>query len=137
MDLYKISLVEGSDEILKEVKLSSSTNRRQLLGCLLKPPNEFLTISETPKRPYIIGLTGGIASGKSAISQFLKDQGCEIADCDKIVHELYDGNTSFSKDIAEAFGSDMVSNGTVDRKKLGAVVFQDRVIPKLSRSITI
>jgi phosphopantetheine adenylyltransferase/dephospho-CoA kinase len=124
LDIHKIDLVEGSNEILKEVKLSSSSNRFQLLGSLLKRPNDFLSKSD---KPYVIGLTGGIASGKSAISNFLAQNGCEIADCDKIVHELYDGNTKFTKAIAENFGEDMISNGTVDRKKLGSVVFQDRV----------
>lgn len=127
LHLEKISLVEGSDEILKEVKLSSSSRRHQLLGSLLKAPNEYLSRSEESKKPYVIGLTGGIASGKSSISKVLSENGCEIADADKIVHELYDGNTEFTKTIAKEFGQEMVANGKVDRKKLGTVVFEDRV----------
>lgn len=76
MAVEKISLVEGSDEILKEVKLSSSSRRLQLLGTLLKAPNEFLSHSDKPSTPYVIGLTGGIASGKSSISKFLAQNGC-------------------------------------------------------------
>uniref|UniRef100_A0A914YYM3 Cytidyltransferase-like domain-containing protein n=1 Tax=Panagrolaimus superbus TaxID=310955 RepID=A0A914YYM3_9BILA len=125
LDIQKIELVEGSDEILKEVKLSSSSQRYQLLGSLLKPPNEFLSTT-TSTVPYVIGLTGGIAAGKSSISKFLAENGCEIADCDKIVHELYDGNPKFTKAISEEFGVDTISNGTVDRKKLGSIVFQNR-----------
>jgi phosphopantetheine adenylyltransferase/dephospho-CoA kinase len=124
LDIQKIELVEGSNEILKEVKLSSSSQRYQLLGSLLKPPNEFL--STKPAKPYVIGLTGGIASGKSSISKYLAENGCEIADCDKIVHELYDGNEKFTKAISEEFGADTILNGIVDRKRLGSIVFQDR-----------
>ena len=124
MTIYKIPLVEGSDEILKEVKISSSTRRREVLGTLLKPPNDDPSL---PKKPYVIGLTGGIAAGKTHISKFLEKNGCEIADADKIVHELYDGNTEFTKKIAETFGEDLVENGKVDRKKLGEIVFKDTV----------
>uniref|UniRef100_A0AC34GCE5 Cytidyltransferase-like domain-containing protein n=1 Tax=Panagrolaimus sp. ES5 TaxID=591445 RepID=A0AC34GCE5_9BILA len=126
LDIQKIELVEGNDEILKEVKLSSSSQRHQLLGSLLKPPNEFLSTTTKSNIPYVIGLTGGIAAGKSSISKFLAENGCEIADCDKIVHELYDGNPKFTKAISEEFGADTISNGTVDRKKLGSIVFLNR-----------
>uniref|UniRef100_A0AC35FBM3 Dephospho-CoA kinase n=1 Tax=Panagrolaimus sp. PS1159 TaxID=55785 RepID=A0AC35FBM3_9BILA len=141
LDIQKIELVEGSDEILKEVKLSSSSQRYQLLGSLLKPPNEFLSIKPT----YVTELTGGIASGKNSISKYLAENSCEIADCDKIVHELYDGKEKFTKAISEEFGADTISygivdrkklekefgadtisNGIVDRKRLGSIVFQNR-----------
>ena len=124
MAIHRIPLVEGSDEILKEVKISSSTRRREVLGTLIKPPNDDPSL---PKKPYVVGLTGGIASGKTHISKFLEKNGCEVADADKIVHELYDGNSEFTRKIAETFGEDVVENGKVNRKKLGEIVFKDNV----------
>lgn len=76
-----IKLLEGSDEILKEVKISSSTRRRESLGSLRKEVEE----KEEKKRPpYVVGLTGGIASGKKQICQILKEQGCEVSQGDRI-----------------------------------------------------
>ncbi|VDO46632.1 unnamed protein product, partial [Onchocerca flexuosa] len=60
LDLIKISLIDGKDELTGEYKLSSSTRRRALLGTFLKP----LKLEKFP-RPFVIGLTGGIASGKT------------------------------------------------------------------------
>lgn len=125
MAVEEITLVGGEeDTILNEKKVSSSIQRRQLLGRLLKEPNNDASI---PQKPYIIGLTGGIASGKTHISKYLEKNGCEIADADKIVHELYNGNEEFTSAIAENFGAEMIEDGKVDRKKLGQVVFKDKV----------
>lgn len=76
LDIHVIKLVEGADEILNENKISSSTRRRESLGTLRKPPN---ARGSRPKTPYLIGLTGGIASGKTHISQFLQKQGCDVS----------------------------------------------------------
>uniref|UniRef100_A0A7E4ZY55 CTP_transf_like domain-containing protein n=1 Tax=Panagrellus redivivus TaxID=6233 RepID=A0A7E4ZY55_PANRE len=124
MAIRRIDLVDGADEILHEVKLSSSTRRRQLLGTLLRAPDTDLP--GVPLKPYVIGLTGGIASGKTHISKFLKTHGCEVADCDAIVHELYAGLGTFTDDIAKEFGAECVVNGAVDRKKLGEIIFADK-----------
>lgn len=74
MDIDVIHLVDGEDTVLSETKLSSSARRRELLGSILRSP----VAKEIPAKPYVIGLTGGIASGKSHIAKFLATQGCEV-----------------------------------------------------------
>jgi dephospho-CoA kinase len=73
---------------------------------------------------YAIALTGGIATGKSSASKIFKSLGCEILDADKISHEILD---SEYENIAKIFGASLVVNQKVDRKALGAVVFDDKV----------
>jgi phosphopantetheine adenylyltransferase/dephospho-CoA kinase len=79
LNVHVIKLLECEilqDNILNEVKISSSAQRRQILGTLLrKPTYENMPISKTH---YVIGLTGGIASGKTHISKYLESQGCEV-----------------------------------------------------------
>ncbi|MCO7124821.1 dephospho-CoA kinase [Sporolactobacillus shoreicorticis] len=73
-----------------------------------------------------IGLTGGIASGKSTISHWLVQHGYPVIDADKISREIVaPGEPALAK-IAEQFGKTMIlPTGELDRKKLGALVFQD------------
>ena len=76
--------------------------------------------------PYIVGLTGGIGSGKSTVSSMLARRGAKIIDADAIVHELQRPGTEVFDEIVEAFGSDVVtSDGTLDRARLSSVVFAD------------
>ena len=71
----------------------------------------------------IIGLTGGIGSGKSTVSQYLAELGATIIDADKVGHEALT-RADVKKDIAVAFGREVFGpDGEVDRKKLGPVVF--------------
>lgn len=74
----------------------------------------------------IIGLTGGIASGKSTASRFFKEKGLPIIDADAIAHQLMaPGEVNYSK-IMEEYGTEVLaSDGTVDRKRLGSLVFSD------------
>ncbi|MDR1976220.1 MAG: dephospho-CoA kinase [Campylobacteraceae bacterium] len=71
---------------------------------------------------YII-LTGGIASGKSSVSKMLSENGFSVVDADKIAHEVLNKKID---EITNAFGSEFVKNGEIDRKKLGALVFKDK-----------
>ncbi|MFC2044359.1 dephospho-CoA kinase [Chloroflexota bacterium] len=72
----------------------------------------------------VIGLTGGIGSGKSTVSRFLMELGAMIIDADKVGHEAYEPNTETWREIVAAFGDDIVTlNGEIDRKKLGEIVF--------------
>ena len=72
----------------------------------------------------VIGLTGGIGSGKSTVSQFLAELGVIIVDADKIGHEVFKPGTEAWREVVSAFGKQMVaSDGTIDRKKLGTIVF--------------
>ena len=74
----------------------------------------------------IIGLTGGIASGKSLVSQQLVELGAVVVDADKLGHETYRTGTETYRAVAEAFGPDVVGpDGEIDRRALGAKVFGD------------
>jgi dephospho-CoA kinase len=74
----------------------------------------------------VIGLTGGIASGKSTISSALAERGATVFDADKVGHEVYRPNTEGWRRVVEAFGDRIVGeDGEIDRKALGAIVFGD------------
>jgi len=74
----------------------------------------------------VIGLTGGIASGKSLVSQQLADHGAVIIDADKIGHQAYRQGTEPYRAVVAAFGHDIVGpDGEIDRRTLGAKVFAD------------
>ncbi|MDZ4278285.1 MAG: dephospho-CoA kinase [Dehalococcoidia bacterium] len=74
----------------------------------------------------VIGLTGGIASGKSLVSQQLAERGAVIIDADKLGHEAYRQGTETRRAVVDAFGAGVVgAGGEIDRKALGARVFGD------------
>lgn len=80
----------------------------------------------------VIGLTGGIGSGKSTVSQLLAELGAVIIDADKVGHEAFKPNTRAWHEVVSAFGKQIVTpSGEIDRKKLGAIVFSD--LASLSR----
>jgi len=71
-----------------------------------------------------IGLTGGIGSGKSTVSQILSELGAKVLDADKVGHQCYQPGTGTWQDVVDAFGQGIVApDGSIDRKKLGAIVF--------------
>ncbi len=71
-----------------------------------------------------IGLTGGIGSGKSTVSQLLGELGAFVVDADKVGHEIYLPGKEAWKQVTAAFGQDILApDQTIDRKKLGAIVF--------------
>lgn len=75
---------------------------------------------------YIIGLTGGIGSGKSTVAKVLEAQGAAVLSADIIGHEVYSPGRPAWQEIVNEFGDEVVAeDGTIDRKKLGAVVFSD------------
>lgn len=73
-----------------------------------------------------IGLTGGIASGKSAVAEHLKSLGAVVIDADRLGHRVYEpGSPGFEK-VVNAFGHDVVApDGTINRRVLGGKVFGD------------
>jgi len=76
----------------------------------------------------VIGLTGGIACGKSAVAALLQARGVAIVDADVVAREVVEPGTEGLAAVVEAFGEDMVQpNGGLDRKALGARVFGDPV----------
>ncbi|MBI3801176.1 MAG: dephospho-CoA kinase [Deltaproteobacteria bacterium] len=71
-----------------------------------------------------IGLTGGIGSGKSTVSQILADLGAFVIDADKVGHEIYLPGKEAWQQLVAAFGREVLAaDQTIDRKKLGAIVF--------------
>lgn len=74
----------------------------------------------------VIGLTGGIGSGKSTVSRFLAELGATIMDADRIGHEVFKPNTEVWHEVVAAFGQQIIAaNGTIDRQKLGTIVFSN------------
>lgn len=74
---------------------------------------------------WVIGLTGGIGSGKSTVSRWLSQQGIPIIDADRTVHELYKAPETIAA-IKAAFGHDILTDkGDIDRMALGRIVFAD------------
>lgn len=74
----------------------------------------------------IIGLTGGIASGKSTVSEMLKELGIPIVDADQIARQVVQPGEKAYEKIVRYFGEEMLfPDGTLNRKKLGSVVFND------------
>jgi dephospho-CoA kinase len=75
---------------------------------------------------YILGLSGGIGSGKSTVTGILAELGATTIDADAIVHEQQAPGQPLLKKIAEAFGDDILRpDGSLDREALGAIVFRD------------
>lgn len=74
----------------------------------------------------VIGLTGGISSGKSTVSQFLAELGATIIDADKVGHEAFKPRTKTWHEVVATFGEQIVApDGTIDREKLGKIVFHN------------
>ncbi len=72
----------------------------------------------------VIGLTGGIGSGKSTVSRFLAELGAVILDADKVGHEAFKPDTEIWRQVVAAFGSQILTpGGDIDREKLGEMVF--------------
>ena len=79
-----------------------------------------------PLNGLIIGLTGGIACGKSTVTQLLQRRGADIIDLDQIGHELLKANSPVMKQLLKTFGPEVLDlSGDVNRTKLGKIVFAD------------
>jgi dephospho-CoA kinase len=74
----------------------------------------------------LVGLTGGIASGKSLVSKILKDLGAYLIDADKIAHQVIQPRRPAYQEILKQFGKSILrKDGTIDRSRLGKLVFAD------------
>jgi len=72
----------------------------------------------------VIGLTGGIGSGKSTVSRFLAELGAIILDVDRVGHEAFKPDTEIWRQVVAAFGRQILTpGGDIDREKLGEIVF--------------
>ncbi len=74
----------------------------------------------------IVGLTGGVATGKTAVSEVLKEEGAYIIDADQIARELVQAHRPAWNKLVKAFGREILQeDGSIDRKKLAERVFAD------------
>ena len=86
---------------------------------------------------FVVGLTGGIASGKSVVSNMLRDLGAGIIDADEISREVMIPHTKCWEEVIASYGSELLLEDlTIDRKKLAISVFKDsKKIKKLNRIV--
>lgn len=74
----------------------------------------------------VIGVTGGIGTGKSEVSRALEGHGAVVIDADRVGHSIYLPDTDGWKEVVETFGEDVLQEDRqVDRRKLGSIVFGD------------
>ncbi|XP_077979194.1 dephospho-CoA kinase domain-containing protein-like [Glandiceps talaboti] len=86
---------------------------------------------------FLIGLTGGIASGKSTVANFFRQLGCPILDADLIAREVVQPNKLAWKKIVQYFGNEiLLEDGQLNRPMLGQIVFSDPAKRKVLNSIT-
>ena len=79
-------------------------------------------VSET----RVIGLTGGIAAGKTSVSAGLARRGAHVIDADRVGHRVLEPGGEAYDDVIHAFGTDILdADGRIDRRLLGSVVFAD------------
>ena len=77
-----------------------------------------------PRKFLLVGLTGGIATGKSTVSEMLRQLGCQIIDADLLARDVVEPGQPALTGIVAEFGRDVLTaGGALDRKKLGAIVF--------------
>ena len=73
----------------------------------------------------LVGLTGGVGSGKSTVAEMMRELGAEILDADEAAHAAYEPGTPGFAAVVREFGTDYVREGRIDRKHLGELVFRD------------
>lgn len=84
----------------------------------------------------VVGLTGGIATGKSTVSKRLQSFGLPVVDADLIARQVVEPGTPALAKIVKHFGEDILqTDGSLDRPKLGAIVFNDEAQRKVLNSI--
>ena len=73
----------------------------------------------------VVGITGGIGSGKSVVSRFLRAMGYAVYDSDAEAKRIMDGDEALKKQLSEIFGADIYAGGRLDRRALAGKVFSD------------
>jgi len=83
-------------------------------------------LGDAPAMTCLLGLSGGIGSGKSTVTRILAELGATTIDADAIVHEQQAAGQPMLAEIAKAFGEKVIApDGSLDREALGAIVFRD------------
>ena len=75
--------------------------------------------------PYLIGITGGIGSGKSTVSQIISHLGYKVYDSDARAHEIINENKLIKDKLIESFGSDIYQGSTFNKKYVSKLIFND------------
>jgi len=92
---------------------------------------------ETGRRFLLVGLTGGVATGKSTVSAMFRALGCVVIDADLLAREVVEpGRPAYERIVAEFGRQVLQSDGRLDRKALGAIVFSDPARRACLESIT-
>jgi dephospho-CoA kinase len=89
-----------------------------------------------PRKFLLVGLTGGIATGKSTVAETLRSLGAEVIDADQLARDVVAPGEPALAEIVREFGDVRHPDGTLDRKKLGAIVFGDAARRKTLEAIT-
>jgi dephospho-CoA kinase len=89
-----------------------------------------------PRKFLLVGLTGGIATGKSTVAETLRTLGAEVIDADQLARDVVAPGEPVLAEIVREFGEVRNADGTLDRKKLGAIVFHDTARRKRLEAIT-
>ncbi len=85
----------------------------------------------------LIGLTGGIASGKSTVAQLLREQGYVVLSADQVAREIVQPGQPALQEIADTFGAALIQpDGTLDRAKLGRLIFANPSLRTQLNAIT-
>lgn len=94
---------------------------------------------------FIVALTGGIGSGKSAAGDFFEDLGAVVVDADQLARDVVERGTDGFDELVATFGDEILTNGILDRAKLGAIVFaypselkklEEIIHPRVSEAFT-
>ena len=86
---------------------------------------------------HVVGLTGGIASGKSTVAGFLRNAGLPVIDADQLGHMVLEKGTATYLEVVDTFGSDILDDeDNIDRQRLGAKVFDNPERRRVLEGIT-
>ncbi|MCR4336882.1 MAG: dephospho-CoA kinase [Candidatus Omnitrophica bacterium] len=85
---------------------------------------------------YVIGLTGGIGTGKTTVAKIFAELGAKVISADQLARQLIDKNGACFSAVVKGFGKNILADGAIDRQKLSQIVFNDsRKLKKLEKII--
>eukprot|EP00064_Thunnus_orientalis_P001540 superscaffoldBa00000106_g1543 len=127
---------ENGGEMVHRGKRSKHSHNSSSLPVVSAVSSSTKRVSDTYKM-FLVGLTGGIASGKSSVSSMLRELGCPIIDADVVARKVVEPHTPAYSRIVYHFGPEiLLENGEIDRQKLGQLIFTNEEKRKLLNSIT-